>query len=68
MNDVKQQKRVNKGYKIQPRDYDKAMKRAKKEKFPLATTIENLVIEYGRGADITAERAGLKMLFLSTKK
>jgi len=58
------EKRILKGYKIQPTDYKRAMKRAKKEKFALATTIENLVIEYGKGASIVAERGGLKMITL----
>lgn len=43
------EKRVVKGYKIRKSAYSKAFKRAKKNKVPLATTIENWVSLYGEG-------------------
>lgn len=36
------------GYKIPDRDYNRAIKRAKKDKVPLATQIEKWVTKYGK--------------------
>ena len=44
------EKRRPRAYKITDTDYKKAMKRAKKDKVPLAPMIEELVIAYGGGA------------------
>lgn len=40
------EKRVLKGYKIKQSVYDKAMRRAKRDKRPLANLIENFVTDY----------------------
>ena len=44
---MKAEKRKVRGYKINDKFYDKAMKRANKEKLSLATLIEVWVISYG---------------------
>ncbi len=41
--------RKPRSYKITDSDYNKAMKRAKKEKTPLASMIEEIIIAYGEG-------------------
>lgn len=46
------EKRIVKGYKIRQSAYSKAFKRAKKNKVPLATTIENWVSLYGEGYSV----------------
>ena len=48
------EKRLNKGYKVKPVFYKKAMSRAKKEKGKLANLLENVVIAYAYGLDIKA--------------
>lgn len=45
------EKRKVKGYKILPSKYNKAMRRAKKEKMPLATLIEDIVTGYADGME-----------------
>ncbi len=47
---MKTEKRKVRGYKITDTDYETAMKRARKEKTPLATMIEEVLIAYGEGA------------------
>jgi hypothetical protein len=37
-------------YKITDEDYQRAMQRAEKEKVPLATMIEEILVAYGDGA------------------
>jgi len=49
---MKAEKRVNKGYKIKDSIYQKAMKRAKKEKGQLAVHIEHWVQCYSEGLEI----------------
>ena len=49
------EKRTNKGYKIKQSIYDKAMRRASREKGALANLIENVVIAYAYGMSIRAE-------------
>ena len=44
------EKRKPRAYKITDTDYKRAMKRAKKDKVPLAPMIEEVVIAYGDGA------------------
>ena len=44
------EKRKPRAYKITDTDYNKAMRRAKKEKAHLATMIEEVVYAYGDGA------------------
>jgi hypothetical protein len=44
------EKRKARAYKISDKDYKKAMRRAKKEKTPLASMIEEVLIGYGEGA------------------
>jgi hypothetical protein len=50
MNAKETEKRVLKGYKIRQSTYDKAMRRAKKERLALATLIEGWVRNYSNGA------------------
>lgn len=49
---MKKEKRVLKGYKIRKSVYDKAMKRAAKNKMPLATTVESWVSCYADGISV----------------
>jgi len=49
---MKAEKRVNKGYKIKDSTYQKAMKRAKKERGQLAVHIEHWVQCYSEGLEI----------------
>jgi len=44
------EKRKPRAYKITDTDYKRAMKRAKKDKVPLAPMLEEIVIAYGDGA------------------
>lgn len=46
---MKDEKRYSRSYKATDSDYKAAMKRAKKNKVPLAQTIENWVKLYGQG-------------------
>ena len=48
----KKEKRILKGYKIKDSVYQKAKKRASKNKVPLATTIENWVTLYSEGHSV----------------
>jgi hypothetical protein len=54
MNAKKQEKRLNKGYKVKDSFYKKAKKRADKEGGTLANILENVVIAYSFGMDIRA--------------
>lgn len=45
------EKRKVRGYKTTDKKYLKAMKRAKKEKIPLATLIEDIITGYGDGME-----------------
>ncbi len=47
---MKDEKRKPRTYKISDAEYNKAMKRAKKEKLQLAPMIEEVVTAYGEGA------------------
>ncbi len=49
---MKKENRVIKGYKIKDSVYKKAIKRADKEKYPLATQIEDWVTTYSKGLNI----------------
>ena len=44
-------KRNSRSYKCTDKTYNKAMKRAKKEKVPLATLIEDVVVSYSNGSE-----------------
>lgn len=43
------EKRKHRAYKATDKDYNRAMKRAKKNKVKLATLIEYVIIGYGEG-------------------
>lgn len=45
---MEKQKRKLRGYKATDKDYNRALKRAIKEKNPLATQIEEWIIKYGK--------------------
>lgn len=49
---AEKEKRVPCSYKVTKRIYDKAMRRAKKEKLPLANLIEKVVDAYAKGYDV----------------
>ena len=52
MNGKKNEKREIKGYKIKDYIYRKALRRARKEKVPLATRIEEWVCAYAEGLPV----------------
>ena len=45
---MEKQKRKLRGYKATDKDYNRALKRAIKEKNPLATQIEECITRYGK--------------------
>lgn len=58
----KKEPRVLKGYKVRLSDYNRAMKRARREKSHLATLLEQVVIAYGNGEDIAIMNSGIKVI------
>ncbi len=50
---MEKQKRRQRAYKITDKHYDKAMKRAKRDKIPVATLVETFLMAYGDNALIT---------------
>lgn len=63
--EAKKQKRYGNSYKCTSQVYNKAMRRAKKDKVPLAQTIEKFVEAYGSGNNIFDELNSLKAEVLS---
>lgn len=55
MNANPSEKRLNKGYKVKDKFYQKAKRRADKEGGSLASILECVVIAYSYGMDIVAE-------------
>jgi hypothetical protein len=51
----KEDKKINKGYRAKESVYQRAMKRAKKDKTTLGALIENVVTAYARGDKIIIE-------------
>lgn len=45
------EKRFQRAYKVRPSIYRKAMKRARKEKIPLASLVEDVITGYAQGME-----------------
>jgi hypothetical protein len=57
---MKGQQRIPRSYKVAEAQYKKAMRRANKEKVPLANLVETLICAFGDGADVTINGVAVK--------